>query len=70
MVGSFRHNGESRITDKILPVAKEWQHRPLESMYAVAFLDAIHYTTMSTATDTKRRLSLPLRPIFSAWYVR
>ena len=33
----------SRITDKILPVAKEWQQRPLESIYAVVFLDAIHY---------------------------
>ena len=33
-------------------------------------MKAIHYTTMSTATDTKRRLSLPLRPIFSAWCVR
>ena len=25
----------SRITDKILPVVKEWQQRPLESIYAV-----------------------------------
>ena len=33
----------SRITDKILPVAKEWQQRPLEGIYAVIFLDAIHY---------------------------
>lgn len=33
----------SRITDKILPVAREWQQRPLESVYAVIFLDAIHY---------------------------
>ena len=31
----------SRITDKILPIAKEWQQRPLESVYAVVFLDAI-----------------------------
>ena len=27
----------SRITDKILPIAKEWQQRPLESTYAVVF---------------------------------
>ncbi len=27
----------SRITDKILPIAKEWQQRPLESIYAVVF---------------------------------
>ena len=33
----------SRITDKVLPVAREWQQRPLESIYAVVFLDAIHY---------------------------
>lgn len=33
----------SRITDKILPEAKEWQQRPLESVYAVVFMDAIHY---------------------------
>lgn len=33
----------SRITDKILPVVKEWQQRPLESIYAVVFMDAIHY---------------------------
>ena len=33
----------SRITDKILPIAKEWQQRPLEPIYAVVFLDAIHY---------------------------
>lgn len=33
----------SRITDKILPVAKEWQQRPLEAIYAVVFLVAIHY---------------------------
>ena len=33
----------SRITDKILPHRKEWQQRPLEIVYAVVFLDAIHY---------------------------
>jgi len=33
----------SRITDKILPIAKEWQARPLESIYAVVYMDAIHY---------------------------
>ena len=37
----------SRITDKILPVAKEWQQRPVESIYAVVFLDAIHYHVRS-----------------------
>lgn len=33
----------SRVTDKILPVVKDWQQRTLESIYAVVFMDAIHY---------------------------
>lgn len=33
----------SRITDKILPVMREWQSRPLEEIYAVVFMDAIHF---------------------------
>ena len=37
----------SRVTDKILPIAKEWQQRPLEAIYAVVFLDAIHYHVRS-----------------------
>ncbi len=32
----------SRITDKILPVLREWQQRPLEKVYALVILDAIH----------------------------
>ncbi|WAH37766.1 IS256 family transposase [Alicyclobacillus dauci] len=33
----------SNITDKLLPMIKEWQSRPLQSVYTVVFLDAIHY---------------------------
>ena len=33
----------SNITDKLLPVIKEWQNRPLEEIYPMVFLDAIHY---------------------------
>lgn len=33
----------SKITDKILPSVKEWQSRPLESVYPFVFMDAIHY---------------------------
>jgi transposase-like protein len=33
----------SRVTDKILPVVKEWQQRPLESVYAVVFMDGIFF---------------------------
>ena len=37
----------SHITDKVLPVAKEWQQRPLEIIYAVVFFDAVHYHVRS-----------------------
>ncbi|MDR7868904.1 MAG: IS256 family transposase [Sporomusaceae bacterium] len=33
----------SRVTDKIMPQVAEWQSRPLEKVYAVLFLDAIHF---------------------------
>ena len=33
----------SRMTDRILPVAKEWQNRPLERKYAVVFMNAVHF---------------------------
>ena len=33
----------SRMTDRILPIAKEWQNRPLERKYAVVFMDAVHF---------------------------
>ncbi|WP_096635773.1 IS256 family transposase [Clostridium cochlearium] len=37
----------SRITDKITPIAQEWQSRPLDSVYPIIFLDAIHYKVRS-----------------------
>lgn len=33
----------SRMTDRILPIAKEWQNRPLERKYAIVFMDAVHF---------------------------
>lgn len=33
----------SNITNKVVDVALEWQSRPLSSVYAVVFFDAIHY---------------------------
>jgi transposase-like protein len=33
----------SNVTDKVLPKIQEWQNRPLAFVYALLFLDAIHY---------------------------
>lgn len=37
------HSTLSEITDRIIPKVKEWQNRPLESVYTIVWLDAIHY---------------------------
>ena len=50
----------SRITDKILPIAKEWQQRPLAAVYAVVFLDAIHYHVRSEGQIVKKAVYLAL----------
>jgi transposase-like protein len=33
----------SNVTGKIMPMIKEWQNRPLQRIYAIVFLDAIHF---------------------------
>lgn len=50
----------SRITDKILPIAKEWQQRPLESIHAVVFMDAIHYHVRSEGQIVKKAVYIAI----------
>lgn len=50
----------SRITDKILPIAKEWQQRPLESIYTVVFMDAIHYHVRSEGQIVKKAVYIAI----------
>ena len=50
----------SRITDKILPVAKEWQQRPMEAVYTVVFLDAIHYHVRSEGHIVKKAVYIAI----------
>ena len=38
----------SAITDRIIPEIKEWQNRPLESVYPVIWLDAMHFKVRDT----------------------
>jgi putative transposase len=33
----------SKVTDKIMPLIAEWQSRPLDRVYPIVFLDAIHF---------------------------
>lgn len=50
----------SRITDKILPVVKEWQSRPLEEIYAVVFMDAIHFHVRSEGQIVKKAVYIAI----------
>lgn len=50
----------SRITDKILPIAREWQSRPLESVYAVVFMDAIHFHVRSEGQIVKKAVYIAI----------
>jgi transposase-like protein len=57
---SIRDSTISRITDKILPIAKEWQSRPLSEVYAVVFMDAIHYHVRSEGQIVKKAVYIAI----------
>ena len=50
----------SRITDKIMPLVKEWQERPLQEIYAVVYMDAIHYHVRSEGQIVKKAVYIAL----------
>ena len=50
----------SRITDKILPVVREWQARPLERIYAVVYMDAIHFHVRAEGQVVKKAVCIVL----------
>ena len=43
----------SDVTDKIIPQIEEWQKRPLDSIYPVVFIDAIHYSVRDNGVIRK-----------------
>ena len=44
----------SRITDKILPIAREWQNRPLDSIYPIIFLDGVVFNVAEDGSIRKK----------------
>jgi transposase-like protein len=44
----------STITDKIIPLVREWQNRPLEASYCIVFLDAMYYKVKEEGKVTTR----------------
>lgn len=43
----------SDVTDKLLPQIEEWQNRPLDELYPVLFIDAIHYSVRDNGVIRK-----------------
>ena len=50
----------SKITGKILPEIKEWQSRPLNSIYPFVFMDCIHYKVREEACILSRDANIIL----------
>lgn len=50
----------SDITDKVLPIIIEWQSRPLDSIYPVVYLDAIHYKGKQEGKVTSKAVYIAL----------
>ncbi len=44
----------TRITDKILPIAKEWQNRQLSEMYPIIYLDGIVFNVKEESQVVKK----------------
>jgi putative transposase len=48
------HTTLSEITDSIIPRVKEWQDRPIEEMYPILWLDAMHYKVRDSGRVVSR----------------
>ena len=50
----------SRMTDRILPIAKEWQNRPLSRKYAIVFMDAVHFHVRQDGRTLKKAVYIAI----------
>lgn len=41
------------VTDKIIPQIEDWQNRPLDEVYPILFIDAIHYSVWDNGVIRK-----------------
>jgi putative transposase len=44
----------SSITDRVIPMVKEWQSRPLDETYCIVWMDAMHYKVKDEGRVTNR----------------
>lgn len=50
------HTVLSQITDRIIPEVKAWQSRPLEAVYCIVWLDAMHFKVRDEGRVTHKAL--------------
>ena len=50
----------SKMTDRILPIAKEWQNSHLDRKYAIIFMDAIHYNVRQDNAIVKKAVYIAI----------
>ena len=43
----------SDVTDKLLPQIEDWQNRPLDDIYPIVYIDAIHYSVRDNGVIRK-----------------
>lgn len=46
----------SQITDKVIPEIKQWQSRPLDSVYPIVWLDAMHFKVRDEGKITSKAI--------------
>jgi transposase-like protein len=44
----------TRITDRVIPLAREWQNRPLEPLYPILYMDGIMFNVLQDGQVTKK----------------
>ena len=44
----------AHMTDRILPIAREWQNRPVERKYAIVYMDAVHFNVREDNRTVKK----------------
>ncbi len=50
----------SNITDRILPKIKEWQARPLQPIYPILYMDAIHFNVRDNGQIVKKAIYIAI----------
>ena len=58
----------SDVTDKILPQIEDWQNRPLDEIYPILFIDAIHYSVRDNGVIRKLAAYVILGINIEAYY--